>query len=93
MAQFSSAPVNQVVPQRKQRQPSQRVQTQQQYQEALRAALDSPGMALVTQLEGDDKPLTIRSRIKRAAEAIGADDIVIRRRKDKIYAYRPQSNT
>lgn len=92
MAQFSTAPVAEVVPQRKQRQPSQRAQTQQQYQEALRTALDSDGQALVVQLEGEDKPLTIRNRIKRAADAIGASDVVIRRRRDKILAYRPQES-
>lgn len=93
MAQFSTARVEEVVPQRKQRQPSQRAQTQQAYQEALRSALEASDQALVVQLEPEDKPLTIRNRIKRAADAIGASDVVIRRRRDKILAYRPQNGS
>ena len=89
MAQFSTAPIEEVVPQKKQRQPSQRAQVQQQYQDALQNALNSQGQALVVELEGDDKPLTIRNRIKRAADAIGAKDITIRRRRNRIIAYRP----
>jgi hypothetical protein len=39
------------------------------------------------EIEGEDKPLTIRNRIKRAADALGIENITIRRRKDSIYAY------
>ena len=38
-------------------------------------------------LGDDDKALTIRNRIKRAADALGMDDVVIRRRRDRIIAY------
>ncbi len=88
MPRFSTAPVDEVAPKRKQRHPSPRAQIQQQYQEALRNALESNDRALVVELEGDDKPLTIRNRIKRAAQQIGRDDISIRRRGNRIVAYR-----
>ena len=87
MPRFTSAPVEEVVPQRKQRQPSQRAQTQQQYQDALRDALLDKHEALVVELEPDDKPLTIRNRIKRAAETLGLENVAIRRRRDRIVAY------
>ncbi|GAC1445814.1 MAG: hypothetical protein NVSMB52_08490 [Chloroflexota bacterium] len=87
MPRFSSAPIEEVVPQRKQRRPSHRAQTQQQYQDALRSAVADKQQALVIELEADDKPLTIRNRIKRAAEALGMENIAIRRRRDKIVAY------
>jgi len=88
MAQFTVAPVEEVMPKRKQRQPSQRAQVQQQYQTALRDAIRDTGQALVVEMEPSDKPLTIRNRIKRAADALGYEDITIRRRKNKIVAYR-----
>jgi hypothetical protein len=91
MPRFTSAPVEEVVPQRKQRQPSQRAQTQQQYQDALRDALLDKHEALVVELEPDDKPLTIRNRIKRAADNLGLENVAIRRRRDRIVAYQTHS--
>lgn len=88
MPQFTVAPVQEVMPKRKQRQPSQRAQVQQQYQTALRDALSSEGQALVVEMDPSDKALTIRNRIKRAADALGYTDITIRRRKNTIVAYR-----
>ncbi|HLJ66534.1 MAG TPA: hypothetical protein VKX16_04155 [Chloroflexota bacterium] len=88
MPRFTTAPVEEVVPRRKQRQPSQRAQMQRQYREALRDAVDNR-QALVVELDPDDKPLTIRSRLKRAAVALGLDDVQIRRRRDRIVAYLP----
>jgi hypothetical protein len=40
-------------------------------------------------MDPSDKPLTIRNRIKRAADALGYADITIRRRRNTIVAYRP----
>jgi hypothetical protein len=90
MPRFTSAPVEEVVPQRKQRQPSQRAQTQKQYQDALSDALLERHVALVVELEPDDKPLTIRNRIKRAADSLGLENVTIRRRRDRIVAYQGQ---
>lgn len=87
MPQFSSAPLEEVIPQRKQRQPSQRAEIQRQYQEAVRQALLDKHEALIVTLDPDDKPLTIRNRIKRAADTLGLDSVVIRRKKDRIVAY------
>ena len=83
--------MEEVAPKRRQRQPSQRAQTQQQYQEALRSALLDKSEALVVELDPGDKPLTIRNRIKRAADLLGLEHIVIRRKKDRIVAYQAQS--
>ncbi|MBV9280643.1 MAG: hypothetical protein JOZ41_11215 [Chloroflexi bacterium] len=91
MPRFTTAPVEEVAPKRRQRQPSQRAQTQQQYQEALRSALLDKSEALVVELDPGDKPLTIRNRIKRAADLLGLEHIVIRRKKDRIVAYQAQS--
>ncbi|MGI8967840.1 MAG: hypothetical protein ACR2GA_01890 [Chloroflexota bacterium] len=93
MAQFTVARVEDVVPKKKPRQPSQRAQTQEQYQEALRRALSITGQALVVELTPDEKPLTVRNRIKRAADVLGYEDIAIRRRKDRIVAYLPDSDS
>jgi hypothetical protein len=90
MPRFATAPVEEVAPKRKQRQPSQRAQIQRQYQEALRDAILSKHQALVVELEPDDKPLTIRNRIKRAAQVLNLDHIVIRRRRDRLIAFRQE---
>ncbi|GAC1323834.1 MAG: hypothetical protein NVS2B16_01800 [Chloroflexota bacterium] len=87
MVRFSTAPVEEVVPKSKQRQPSQRAQIQEQYQDALRDAVIEHHSALVVELEPDDKPLTIRNRIKRAADVLGYENIVIRRRGERMVAY------
>lgn len=92
MVRFSTAPVEKVVPKSKQRQPSQRAQIQEQYQEALRGAINERQEALVVELEPDDKPLTIRNRIKRAADVLGLENVVIRRRGDRMVAYRSEDN-
>jgi hypothetical protein len=91
MPRFSTAPVEDVAPKRKQRHPSKRATIQRQYQEALREAIDNGGQALVIELEPDDKPLTVRNRIKRAADNLGIENITIRRRRDRILAYQSES--
>jgi hypothetical protein len=88
MVRFSTAPVDEVAPKRKQRQPSQRAQIQRQYQDALRQGLIERREAVVVELEPDDKALTIRNRIKRAADRLGLEDVAIRRRGNRIIAYR-----
>jgi predicted DNA-binding protein (UPF0278 family) len=90
MVRFSTAPVDEVAPKRKQRQPSQRAQIQRQYQDALRQGLIDRQEAVVVELEPDDKALTIRNRIKRAADRLGLDDVAIRRRGNRIIAYRTE---
>ena len=90
MPRFATAPVEQVAPKRTSRQPSQRAQVRKQYQDALRDALQYKHEALVVELDPDDKPLTIRNRIRRAADTLGLENVVIRRRKDKIVAYQRQ---
>lgn len=87
MARFATAPVEEVAPKRKQRSPSQRSQTREQYQEALRDAVLDKHEALVVELEPEDKPLTIRNRIKRAADSLGLETVAIRRRGNRIVAY------
>jgi hypothetical protein len=87
MVRFTSAPVEEVAPKRKQRQPSQRAQIQREYQEALRDAVLDRQEALIVELDADDKALTIRNRIRRAATVIGLEDIVIRRRGQRVVAY------
>jgi hypothetical protein len=87
MAQFSTVPVAEVTPKRKVKGPSQRSQTQQQYREALQHALDA-NQALVVELDPSDKVLTIRNRVRRAGQALDLDDLIIRRRGDRILAYR-----
>lgn len=89
MPRFTTAPIEEVAPKRKQRQSSQRAQIQRQYQDALRNAVIEKHEALVVELDPDDKPLTVRNRLKRAATTLGLDDIVIRRKKDRIAAYTP----
>jgi hypothetical protein len=88
MAHFSTAPVNEVAPQRKTKGPSPRSVLQQEYREALQNALDA-GEALVIELESDDKPLTIRNRVSKAAAALGHEDLTIRRKGNRILAYHP----
>jgi tRNA (Thr-GGU) A37 N-methylase len=89
MPRFTTAPVEQVAPKRRQRQPSQRSQIRKQYQDALRDAVAYKHEALVVELDPADKPLTVRNRIKRAAESLGIDGLVVRRRKNRIIAYVP----
>lgn len=91
MPRFSTAPVQEVAPKRKQRHPSKRATIQQQYQDALLNAMENGGQALVIELEAEDKPLTVRNRIKRAADTLGIENITIRRRKDRILAYQAES--
>jgi hypothetical protein len=92
MPRFTTAPVDEVAPKRKQRQPSKRAQTQQEYQRQLHSAIMDHGEALVVELDDDDKPLTIRNRIKRAAQTLGIDDLFVRRRGNKVIAYRTGSD-
>ena len=86
MIKFTTAPVDQVVPTRRTQRSSTRAQVRQQYQDALEHALDS-GEALVVELESEDNPLTIRNRIKRAAEQLEIAHLVIYRRGQRIVAY------
>ena len=87
MPRFTTAPVVEVVPKRRSRQPSMRSQIQREYQEAVRDALLNRHEALVVELDANDKPLTVRNRIKRAAERLGLENVTIRRRRDRIVAY------
>ena len=86
MPRFTTAAIEEVMPKRKQRQPSQRAQIQREYREALQNAINDQ-RALVVELDSSDKPLTVRNRIKRAAQTLGREDVSIRRRRDKIVAY------
>jgi hypothetical protein len=92
MVRFTTAPVADVAPRRKQRNPSARAQVAEQYREALQNALTSGDQALVVELEGSDKPLTIRNRIRRAAQQLGRQDVTVRRRGNKIVAYMDASS-
>lgn len=92
MPRFSSAPIDEVAPKQKPKQPSQRAQIQQQYRTALHDAVIDNGRALIVELESDDKPLTIRNRIKRAAHTLNLEYVVIRRRRDRIIAYQSRSS-
>lgn len=89
MATFTIAPIDEVAPRGRERKLSARALMQARYRDALLDALQAPGSALVVQLEPDEKPLTIRNRIKRAAEQLGRDDLTIRRRGNRIVAYAP----
>lgn len=89
MVRFATAPVQDVAPRRRGRQPSGRALMQAQYQQALREAIDGQ-LALVVEIEDGDKPLTIRNRLIRAARALGLEGIVVRQRGSRIVAYRPQ---
>ncbi|HEX6506893.1 MAG TPA: hypothetical protein VF221_04600, partial [Chloroflexota bacterium] len=62
MVKFSAAPVIEVAPKKKSRQPSKRAVIQADYQHALNRAIDS-GEALIVEMEPVDKALTIRNRI------------------------------
>jgi len=86
MPHFSTAPVDEVAPQRKTRGPSPRSVLQQEYREALQSALDA-GQALVVDLEPDDKPLTIRNRVSKAAAVLGHGNLTIRRKGNRVLAY------
>ena len=88
MARFGMAPVQEVVPKKYQERPSQRAQLRAQYQQALQDAVNQQ-QALVVELEEGDKDMTIRARLRKAAEALGLEDIVIRRRGNQVIAYRP----
>jgi hypothetical protein len=93
MAHFTTAPIADVVPKKKAaRGPSQRAQTQQRYRDALQDALGA-NKALVLELEPDDKALTIRNRIRRAVTTLGVDDVAVRRRGDRIVAYRDSASS
>ena len=89
MVKFATAPVEDVAPKRQQRQPSNRALMQAQYQQALHDAIKQQ-RALVVDLEDDDKPLTIRNRLNRAAQVLGLDPLVIRRRGSQLFAYQLQ---
>lgn len=92
MATFTIAPIEEVVPKGRERQLSSRAQMQARYRDAIQNTLEAPGSALVVELEPDEKPLTIRNRIKRAAEQLGRDDLSIRRRGNRIVVYAPTSS-
>lgn len=88
MTRFMTAPITDVVPRRRGSEPSRRAQIRAQYQDALRNAVLDHHEALVVEMDANDKPLTIRNRIQRAAEAIGITDLRIRRRGNRVVAYR-----
>jgi hypothetical protein len=87
VTRFTTAPIEDVVPKRKAKQPTQRAQTREQYQQALRNAILGRSEALVVELEDGEKALTIRNRIKAAADWLGLEHIKIRRRGNRIIAY------
>ncbi len=86
MPRFSTAPVHEVVPQHKTKGPFQRSLMQQEYRGALQSAL-AAGKALVIELEPEDKALTIRNRVRKAAQALGREDLTIRRKGNRVLAY------
>ncbi len=86
MPRFSTAPVTEVAPQRTTKGPSPRSLLQQEYREVLQNALDV-GHALVIEQDPADKALTIRNRVSKAAQALGHDDLTIRRKGTTILAY------
>src|SRR5438309_2347258 len=90
MVRFSVAPVAEVAPKPRRRGPSRRSLTREQYRQALEQAL-ADGEALVVEMEPDEKPLTVRQRVVRAAKALGAEDVRIRRRGNRIIAYQDES--
>jgi hypothetical protein len=91
MAKFTTAPITDVAPKRLQRQPSQRSVIHEQYTSALRDALQN-GEALVIELEPNDKALTIRNRLNRAATSLGREDVTVRRRGNRVVAYAADSS-
>ncbi|HZU14019.1 MAG TPA: hypothetical protein VFB58_14350 [Chloroflexota bacterium] len=88
MTRFKTAPITDVVPRRRGTEPSRRAQIRTQYQDALKNAVLDHHEALVVEMDANDKPLTIRNRIQRAAEALGVSDLRVRRRGNRIVAYR-----
>lgn len=87
MAQFKRVPVDEARPLTKAKVPSQRDQIRREYEEALRDAVIDHGEALAILIGPDDKPLTIKNRIDRAAQALGLDRIKVRRKGDYVFAY------
>ena len=87
MPRFTTTPLEEVLPQRRYQGPSRRTIMRQEYEAAVRDALMDHKEALVVLLEEEDNPLTIRNRIKRAATSLGLQNVVIRRRGDRIVAY------
>ena len=87
MVRFTTAPVHDVLPKRRQRHSSLRQQTQDQYRQLLQTAVVDHHQALVVELEPGDKPLTIRNQINRAATTLGITNLVVRRRGDRVIAY------
>jgi hypothetical protein len=87
MPRFTNTSHDDVLPQNKRDQPSLRQQTQQQYQDRLRSAVVERHQALVVELEPEDKPLTIRNRLKRAGERLGIANLVICQRGRQVIAY------
>lgn len=90
MTRFTTAPVDEIVPRRRERAPSQRAELQRQYRDAIENAIINEGEALIVHLDPDEKPLTIRSRVKKAAQSLGLDSVVIRRRGRRIIVYQPR---
>jgi hypothetical protein len=87
MAQFKRVPVDEARPVTKAKVPSQRDQIRREYEEALQDAVIGHGEALAILIGPDDKPLTIKNRIDRAAQSLGLDHIKVRRKGDYVYAY------
>lgn len=87
MVRFTSAPLHNALPKPRQRQASLRKQTQDHYRQLLQSAVVDHHQALVVELDPDDKPLTIRNRIVRAADTLGITNLVIRRRGQRVIAY------
>lgn len=93
MPRFGKAEVMDVIPRR--RQPSQRSQIQGIYTTALADAIQND-QALEMELDEGDNTLTVRYRIKRAADTLGfssrptsdgAPFVKIRRKGNRMYAF------
>src|SRR5689334_5476892 len=82
---FTTVPKETVLP--RSSGPSQREVVRQQYRDALSSALEA-GRALVIEFDPEDKVLTIRNRVKRAADTLGQPDIVVRQQGTTVIAYR-----
>lgn len=66
--------------------PSNRAHVREQYEDALRQAVTN-GQALIVELEPGEKHMTVRNRLKRAGEMLRLEQMVMRRRGDRIVVY------
>jgi hypothetical protein len=81
-----SVPVDEVAPKRKTSGPTNRAVVQTRHRQALKEAMEA-GKALLIDLDDGDKSLTILSRIFKAAESFGVDQVKVRRRGNRMAVY------